>query len=313
MSAPEAPRHAEMPLTRAQASAVLGRWLGTAVECRDVEPLHGGICSAVFRLQFEGPPYSAVVKLQSEHEDDPLPRECRKLEYLRQHTAMPCPRVYLQDASRAIIPYSFLLMESLPGTNLEAARLPASSRKAIERELAHVLLELHSHTAETFHDLEASAGTRNWADVFLPALDENRRDMEGLLADDLLRKLDRVLPRAARAFRDQGEATLIHNDVWAGNIIVAERADGWHLSGLVDPVGLQYADVEKELAYLEAFDTAGDEFVRVYTAQQSFRSGYDYRKLFYWLNTYMTHVWLGFGPQFHERIAATCDAITAAC
>jgi fructosamine-3-kinase len=69
--------------------------------------------------------------------------------------------------------------------------------------------------------------------------------------------------------------------------------------------------MEKELAYLEAFDTVGEEFLRVYTAERSLRSGYEYRRLFYWLNTYMTHVWLGFGPGFHERIAATCDRIIA--
>jgi fructosamine-3-kinase len=74
---------------------------------------------------------------------------------------------------------------------------------------------------------------------------------------------------------------------------------------------LRYAEVEKELAYLEAFDTVGEEFFRVYTVERPLRSGYEYRRLFYWLNTYMTHVWLGFGPGFRDRIAATCDRIIA--
>ncbi|MBN1917214.1 MAG: aminoglycoside phosphotransferase family protein [Verrucomicrobia bacterium] len=299
-------------MTRAQASTLLGHWLGRETDCREVEPLHGGICSAVFRLQFETPPYVSVVKLQADNEDDPLPRECRKLEHLHQHTAVPCPRVYLQDTSRTIIPYSFLLMECLAGTNLEAVHLSASSRRTVERELAETLLELHSHTAEVFHETGQSEGVRQWANVFLPTLDENRRDMDSLLSDALLRKLDTVLPLAETAFRNQGAPTLIHNDVWAGNIIVDERANGWHLSGLIDPVGLQYADVEKELAYLEVFNTVGDEFFRTYTAARPLRTGYEHRKLFYWLDTCMTHVWLGFGPEFHDRIAKTCADILAA-
>ena len=92
--------------------------------------------------------------------------------------------------------------------------------------------------------------------------------------------------------------------------MVEERADGWHLTGLLDPVGLQYAEVEKELAYLQAFDTVGDEFFRVYSAEKALRDGFEYRRMFYWLNTYMTHVWLGFGDEFHERIAKTCLQIT---
>jgi fructosamine-3-kinase len=95
--------------------------------------------------------------------------------------------------------------------------------------------------------------------------------------------------------------------------MVHEGADGWHFSGLLDPVGLQYAEGEKELAYLEAFDAVGKEFFRVYSAGRSLRSGYEYRRLFYWLNTYMTHVWLGFGSEFHDRITKTCDGIIATC
>jgi fructosamine-3-kinase len=181
----------------------------------------------------------------------------------------------------------------------------------MERELAEALLDLHSHTAATFRDIGQPVGVQNWVDTFLPDLEENRRDMEDFLSDALLLKIDCILPLAEGALREQGEPTLIHNDVWAGNIMVHERVDGWHLSGLLDPVGLQYAEVEKELAYLEAFDTVGKDFFRVYTAGRSLRHGYEYRRLFYWLNTYMTHVWLGFGPEFHNRIAKACDEITA--
>jgi len=311
MNATEIPRPENVPFTRAQAATLLRHWLEADVTCRELKPLEGGICSAVFRLQFQTPPYSAVVKLRSGHEDDPLPRECERLEYLRRHTKVPCPRVYLQDDSRDIIPYSFLLLECLPGTNLQSARLPVPLRLTIEAELAEVLLELHSHTAETFRDIGQPAGVRNWADVFMPDLEENRRDMESLLPDALLRSIDRVLPLAERALRDQGEPTLIHNDVWAGNIMVHERVDGWHLSGLLDPVGLQYAEVEKELAYLQAFDTVGEKFFRVYTSERFLREGFGYRRMFYWLDTYMTHVWLGFGPKFHDRIATTCAQIIA--
>ena len=82
------------------------------------------------------------------------------------------------------------------------------------------------------------------------------------------------------------------------------RDGDWRLSGLLDPVGLQYADVEKELAYLQAFDTAGQVFFDAYTARQPLRPGFEFRKLFYWLDTFMLHVWLGFGPRFEERVLA---------
>ena len=79
MSASEIPGCKNAPLTRTEASALLRYWLGKGVVCREMKPLEGSICSAVFRLEFEGPPYSAVAKLQTSHQDDPLPRERERI------------------------------------------------------------------------------------------------------------------------------------------------------------------------------------------------------------------------------------------
>lgn len=294
------------------ATALLAHWLGSEVRCHSIVPLKGGICSPVFRLEFDRPPHLAVVKLQDADEDDPLPRERLRLDYLHEHTKLPCPHVYLQDDSRAIVPYSFLLSECLPGVNLGAAQLRPEQRQAVERELAEALLELHSHKGGAFGDIEGKSTVSNWAALFLPDLEEGRQDMEEFLLPSELAELDQAIVLAERALSISGEPTLIHNDVWAGNIMVHEGGDGWHLSGLLDPIGLKYAEVEKELAYLQAFDTVGAAFFDAYTSQRPLREGFEFRRLFYWLETYMVHVWLGFGAEFHDRMMATCRQIVAA-
>jgi fructosamine-3-kinase len=297
--------------TQAQATALLGHWLGGRVTCQVIGPLHGGICSAVYRLLFDRPPYSAVVKLQDNPEDDPLPRERVRLDYLHESTNVPCPRVYLQDASGTVVPHSFLLLECIPGVTLGSAHLDPEGRMTVERELAEVLLQLHSHKRDTFGDFAQEAGARDWIDVFLPRLEEIRRDVAGLLPPAILEEVDQALPMAEDALRARGEPTLVHNDLSPGNIMVEQRSDGWHLSGLLDPVGLQYADVEMELSYLQAFDTVGQAFFNAYAASQPLRPGYEFRRLFYWLHTYMVHVWLGFGGEFDDRIlAASRQALT---
>jgi fructosamine-3-kinase len=309
MSTSSPPERVNAILSPEQAGTLLSHWLGKQVTCDNVERLEGGICSAVFALSFGHPPYSAVVKLQDNPEDDPLPRERARLDYLHQHTNLPCPNVYLQDCSGEVIPYSFLLIERLPGVNLESAQIGPGQREAVECELAAALLELHSHKGSAFGDSEQKQVQDTWAEVFLPDLCDLRKEMDRFLPITVLNDLDRVLPLAEVALRDQGEPTLVHNDVWAGNIMVHQQDDGWHLSGLLDPVGLQYADVEKELAYLQAFDTVGETFFAAYTAAQPLRPGYEFRRLFYWLQTYMLHVWLGFGAEYQERLAATATRV----
>lgn len=311
MGAAQTPRPQEVPFAEDHATALLRHWLGRDATCHEVSPLDGGICSAVFRLSFDRSPYAAVVKLRNSRDDNPLPRERTRLAFLRQHTNVPCPDVYLEDDTCEVIPYPFLLLEHLPGNHLGAAYLTREQRAPVEQELADVLLELHSHKAETFHGVGDDSGASRWSDVFLPSLEENRRDMIEFLPDGILKKLDAVLALAPDAFQAAGEPTLIHNDLSPGNIIVRNDNDGWHLIGLVDPVGLQYADVEKELSYLLAFDTVGEAFLQRYTQSRPLRPGFERRKLFYWADTYMTHVWLGFGTSFHDRILTTCDDILA--
>jgi fructosamine-3-kinase len=297
-------------LTRAQATALLENWLGKGVTCESTEPMEGGFCSEVYRLRFDWPPHRAVVKLRPDS-DGAFGRERLFLDYLRRNTRFPCPEVYAQDDSRTVIPFAFLLLECMPGMNLDAARLAPGERETVERELAEAVLELHSHTRDTFGGVDEEPGIRDWSDVFLPDLAENRRDMEGLLPASLLSDLDRILELAREAFRDQGVPTLVHRDLWGGNIMVEERDGAWHLSGLLDPTALRFGEAEEDLAYLQTFGTVGSAFFDVYTKERPLRPGYEYRRLFYSLNTYLLHVWLGFGPPFPERVAATAREILA--
>jgi fructosamine-3-kinase len=117
-----------------------------------------------------------------------------------------------------------------------------------------------------------------------------RRLSRAALAD-----VDYAVARAGDMLADQGVPTLVHADIWAGNIIVQQDGTGWQISGLVDP-GAEYADVELELAYLESFNNPRPAFMEVYTRQHPLRPGYRVRRMFYWLLTYLIHVWL-FGEQ----------------
>lgn len=306
------PMRKDIHLTREQATDILSCWMGKRVSCQGIRQLDGGVCSGVFLLEFDESPHSAVVKMIDSLEDVPendcLLRESRRLDFLHQHTNVSCPRVYLQDRSGIAVPYSILLLERLPGINLWSANLTPDKRSHVERELAETLLELHSHKRVTFGEME-EPGVTNFVDHFMPCLLEMRTDMNDFLSSAELEVLDGALVYAEDALRVQGEPTLIHGDAWAGNIMVHERSDGWHLSGLLDPVCLHYADVDSELAHLEAFDTVYETFFEVYTSQKPLRPGYEFRRLFYWLHTYMVHVWLGHGSGFDDKVVATSKRV----
>ena len=260
--------------------------------------------NAVWKASFDCEPSHAVLKLRSVG-DGGSAVEAQHLSFLQTHTQLPVPQVYHEDSTGQHIPFACLVLEMLPGRNLDAVQLTVSDRERIDRQLAHALLELHSHTRETFGSLGEGTGASRWADVFVPRMRDMRTEMVPRVPGHVLQNIDHAIEIAPEIFSDQGTPTLVHGDIWAGNILVAQSDDGWHLSGLIDP-GVQYADVEMELAYLEVFHSVGPTFFEVYTLQRPLRPGYETRRLFYWLQTHMIHVWLFGDAHYHrmtERIA----------
>lgn len=305
-----------LALSPAQAEGLLQRWLteqgrllpGDAVRCTEIEPLAGGMMNTVLALRFDREPGRAVVKLNVAGQR--FDKEARALEHLRSQAGFLCPRVYLEDSSARSFPYTFLLLEALPGVHMWNLELPPDDRVRIERDLAQVLLDLHSHRSAGFGDIGAAVHPR-WVDVFLPRLREVRAqpEVEARLAPEVSRQLDAAIEHAAIALEAQGEPTLVHGDIWAANVIVQRTPMGWALSGLVDP-NAQYADVEFELAYLEEFShVAGATFFDAYRAGAPMRAGYEYRRLFYWLHSYLVHVWLFEDRVYQEKTSWVLDQI----
>jgi fructosamine-3-kinase len=292
-----------LTLTSTEAECVLALWLGEGVHCTGVERLRGGMINSVLRLSFDREPHTAVIKLNAGEQG--FDEEARNLRYLHAR-GFPCPEVYLVSEpliDNVRLPYTFLLLEMLPGVTLDEARMDTRNRARVERELAEVLADLHAHTRPTFGPIDAP-GSERWIDSFIPRLYEVRQEPEVTrrLSAEVLRDVDMAIQMAPGLLEDQGEPTLIHGDIWSANVMVVEARDGWRLSGLVDP-GAQYADVEMELAYLRVFHTVGEAFFDIYTAYSPLRLGYELRWPVYWLRTYLIHVWL-FGDQHYRDMTA---------
>lgn len=298
-----------------QARRLLEGWLGRPVTCLGMQRLKGGLVNTVIRLDLDQPPYRAVVKLH-DGSGGGFVAEARALEYLRAETTCPVPQVYLLDVTRRLVPYSFLLLEHLPGECLDGLEIEPSDRADLQRQLAQVLVELHAHKRERWGDVDEPEGPATWAELFVSRLAEVRAHpaLEERLDARTLRLVDAAMEAAPSLLADAGTPTLIHGDVWEGNLLVQRRGDRWRLTGLLDPAA-QFADVEYELAYLTVFDVPRDDFVEAYLRHHSLRPGYEQRRLVYWLHTALVHVAL-FGDQFFcdftSRTAASIARLESA-
>lgn len=287
----------DLDLTTEEAERILAAWLRTPATCTGIRRLEGGMVNTVVELAFDQPPYRAVVKLHG-REGDPFAGEASALDYLRRETACPVPKVYLYDNTGSLVPHAALLLEHIPGACLKGLDLDPADRLDVERQLADVLVELHTHHGDGWGDVSAPIRNRPWADVFAERLVEVRGHaaVAERLGADVMGLVDTAISKSVEALSDSGIPTLIHSDIWDGNLMVRNEESRWLLVGVLDP-SLQFADVEVELAYLEAFDNDRESFFDAYTRHHELRPGYERRRLFYWLHTALVHVAL-FGDEF---------------
>lgn len=100
---------------------------------------------------------------------------------------------------------------------------------------------------------------------------------------------------------DNPRASLLHGDLWTGNILVAEGK----LAGLIDPA-LYYGDAEVDLAMLTLFESPPDDFWNAYGA---LARGWEQRRPVYQLFPALVHLRL-FGASYSvmvERLLAAAD------
>lgn len=274
--------------TLQRAAELLANWLETPVQVKCMRPLTGGMVNQVLYVEFDHDPGRAVLKVQpSDAERKYFATEYVNLRHLREHD-FPVPKPYFLHTGDGR--FDVLAIEYWDAVNMGELgwRRNAGDVARIEREMATVLLALHSHQRETYGPVDAP-GTPSWAEAFARRVRPRHRNIKDKISDTTFRQITDIIDHFDVIFADAGPPTLVHGDIWATNIMLDQREDDWHLRGFVDP-GALYADVEYELAYLEVFNTARRAFFETYTTERPLRDGYELRRAVYWLNTMIIHV-----------------------
>lgn len=261
----------------------------------DIAPLSGGCIGQVYRVRLADG-RSVVVKA----DDGVAPQldvEGYMLRYLAGHSALPVPAV-LHDAP------DLLVMTHLPGGSHFT---PAAQADAAEH-----LAALHAITAPAFgFERDTLIGglpqPNSWTDSWLTFFREQRLLamgrmglQAGRLPAALLRRLEHFCGRLARWLAEPERPSLIHGDVWTGNVL----AQGDRITGFVDPA-IYFADPEIELAFTTLFGTFGRPFFARYQAIRPLAPGFfEERRDIYNLYPLLVHVRL-FGGSYVQQVDQT--------
>ncbi|MDP6927871.1 MAG: fructosamine kinase family protein, partial [Rhodospirillales bacterium] len=122
----------------------------------------------------------------------------------------------------------------------------------------------------------------------------------GRMPTSMMSRLERLAGRLSEWIDEPCEPSLIHGDMWGGNVLCA---DG-RITGFIDPA-IYFADAEIELAFTTLFGTFGDDFFARYNEHRPLKPGFfETRRDLYNLYPLLVHVRL-FGGSYVNSVETT--------
>jgi aminoglycoside phosphotransferase (APT) family kinase protein len=193
-------------------------------------------------------------------------------------TTASVPALHHAGFDRTCIGRDFLVTSALQGTSWHRARGRLSSpvRRRLRHELGQMVAGLHQIHGPTFGYPQPETGLNGnrWAEVFLTMLDAVLADAERFGVPLPVSPADiRALATAQiQALDEVTTPTLVHFDLWEGNIMLDTGASGPRIEGLIDAerafwgdphadfVSLAlFGDIKKDDAFLAGYRTAGGQ------------------------------------------------------
>jgi aminoglycoside phosphotransferase (APT) family kinase protein len=179
-----------------------------------------------------------------------------ELEFYRRAAAagVPLPRLYAADPD-----LGYLLMERLRGEPLHTAReaMTPAQLERVRRELGSICARLRGVTAPRFGypRRDGHGRSASWRSSFLTFMDDAladavEYDCELPVPADAVAAL---VHRHAGLLDDVTTPTLVHFDLWDGNVFVVPAQDGYAVAGIIDGERAFYGDPIAELVSLALF------------------------------------------------------------
>lgn len=222
---------------------------------------------------------------------DMFAREAEGLQALQVDDGPVVPEPYLHGRD-------FILMQDLA---------PANRGKNFWPELGRCLAVLHNHTTEQFgfprdNYIGSTPQPNTWTDdgyaffggqrlLYIAALAQNRN----LLGASDFKKIEVLVSRLAELVPDQ-PASLIHGDLWSGNITTDAQGN----PAIIDPAA-HYGWAEAELAMMTLFGSYPDEFAAAYQEVRPLEPGYRARFPIYNLYHLLNHLYI-FGRSYLAQV-----------
>lgn len=209
-------------------------------DVQEIKELTEGMCNAAYRITFSDGEESILKiapNIQSglmTNEKNLMEAEVRAMRLMKESNVIKVADVQFYDCSKELCDSDYFLMEVIPGENLMFAKekLTKENVDEINREVGRLQKKMTGITGEKFGLLGDSKRYDSLYEFFSVLLknildDADAREIPVGYPREML---EQMLVRDKGAFARVQTPTLVHWDMWEGNIFVKEN----HVSGVID-------------------------------------------------------------------------------
>ena len=239
--------------------------------------------------------------------------EITQLGILREHAAVPMPRVLWTHEADAELSFDVLAMDFLPGTNGGAVRyFSRKKRERLAEQVVDILLHFHqTESPDGFGEIGSNARYATFQDYYKP------RAASILEAASKLDMPEAVFATAKAAFEQFDSlfylpierASLIHGDYNMWNILVDKTA--CKVTAVIDPCNGCWADSEMDLYQLNNANGRQFRLLEIYAKKKPLTANFAQKNAFYELFTELEHYARSGVPVSAKRVTGQAKALKA--
>lgn len=275
---------------------------GNGVKITDAAPVGGGDINRAYRLRMSDGT-CLFMKANDKQNESFFTAEAAGLEALARTGAAGTPHVFASGTDDGKGGFSFLLMEHIQ----EAPRV-----KHYWETFARELAALHRAPAGEFvaggaygftgdnyigRRVQKNTAHDSWTAFFRDCrLEPQFRSAAGYFGTSGIKRADRLLERLDEFLVEPEHPSLLHGDLWSGNVITGNDGKAW----LIDPA-VYVGHPEADLAMTELFGGFPRAFYDAYREAGVWQEGYGDRRDLYNLYQLLNHLNM-FGQTYYSAV-----------
>lgn len=291
----------ELPHFTSLDSAIASIW-GNGVKVTGADPVSGGDINRAYRLRMTDGT-SLFMKANDRQNESFFTAEAAGLEAIARTGAVGTPKVFCSGTDEARGGYSFLLMEYI-----QAAGRAKHYWETFARELA----AMHRAPADGLaaggkygfgqdnyigKRVQRNTANDSWTYFFRDCrLEPQFRHATHYFSAADLKRIDRLLTHLDEFLVEPAHPSLLHGDLWSGNVIMGNDGKAW----MIDPA-VYVGHAEADLAMTELFGGFPPAFYEAYREEGVIQAGYEQRRDLYNLYQLLNHLNM-FGQSYYPSV-----------